>query len=52
MTATEPGSDPRRSDAIRAALKGYEPTDEQWRAISHPLEPLYLIAGAAPARRL
>lgn len=46
MTAT----DPRRSDAIRAALKGYEPTDEQWRAISHPLEPLYLIAGAGSGK--
>jgi DNA helicase-2/ATP-dependent DNA helicase PcrA len=43
-------ADPRRSDAIRAALKGYEPTDEQWRAISHPLEPLYLIAGAGSGK--
>jgi DNA helicase II / ATP-dependent DNA helicase PcrA len=43
-------SDPRRSDAIRAALKGYEPTDEQWRAISHPLEPVYLIAGAGSGK--
>ena len=43
-------NDPRRSDAIRAALKGYEPTDEQWRAISHPLEPLYLIAGAGSGK--
>jgi DNA helicase II / ATP-dependent DNA helicase PcrA len=43
-------SDPRRSDAIRAALKGYEPTDEQWEAISHPLEPLYLIAGAGSGK--
>ncbi|MFN2594222.1 MAG: UvrD-helicase domain-containing protein, partial [Actinomycetota bacterium] len=42
--------DPRRSPAIRAALKGYEPTDEQWRAISHPLEPLYLIAGAGSGK--
>ena len=42
--------EPRRSAAIRAALKGYEPTDEQWRAISHPLEPLYLIAGAGSGK--
>ena len=42
--------DPRKSDAIRAALKGYEPTDEQWRAISHKLEPLYLIAGAGSGK--
>ena len=42
--------DPRRSPAIRAALKGYDPTDEQWRAISHPLEPLYLIAGAGSGK--
>jgi DNA helicase-2/ATP-dependent DNA helicase PcrA len=43
-------SDPRRSDAIRAALKDHEPTDEQWRAISYPLEPLYLIAGAGSGK--
>ena len=43
-------SDPRSSAAIRAALKGYLPTDEQWRAISHPLEPLYLIAGAGSGK--
>jgi len=42
--------DPRQSAAIRAALKGYEPTDEQWRAISHGLEPLYLIAGAGSGK--
>ena len=50
MTTEGRGPDPRRSDAIRAALKGYEPTDEQWRAISHPLEPLYLIAGAGSGK--
>ncbi|HEX2240845.1 MAG TPA: ATP-dependent helicase, partial [Actinomycetota bacterium] len=43
-------TDPRRSAAIRAALRGYEPTDEQWGAISHPLEPLYLIAGAGSGK--
>ena len=43
-------ADPRRSAAIRAALRGYDPTDEQWRAIAHPLEPLYLIAGAGSGK--
>jgi len=43
-------SDPRSSAAIHAALKGYAPTDEQWAAISHPLEPLYLIAGAGSGK--
>jgi DNA helicase-2/ATP-dependent DNA helicase PcrA len=43
-------NDPRRSDAVRAALKGYDPTDEQWKAISHPLEPVYLIAGAGSGK--
>lgn len=42
--------DPRGSDAIRAALKGFPPTDEQWRAIHHDLEPLYLIAGAGSGK--
>ncbi|MDQ4143440.1 MAG: ATP-dependent helicase, partial [Actinomycetota bacterium] len=48
--ARDGSSDPRKSPAIRAALKGYEPTDEQWRAISHPLEPLHLIAGAGSGK--
>lgn len=43
-------TNPSTSEAVRAALKGYEPTDEQWRAISHPLEPLYLIAGAGSGK--
>ncbi len=43
-------TDPRSSAAIRAALKGYEPTDEQWSAIAHPLEPVYLIAGAGSGK--
>ena len=42
--------DPRGSHAVRAALKDHAPTDEQWRAISHPLEPLYLIAGAGSGK--
>ena len=41
---------PRSSAAIQAALKGYPPTDEQWRAISHTLEPLFLIAGAGSGK--
>lgn len=43
-------SDLRASAAVRAALKGQEPTDEQWAAISHPLEPVYLIAGAGSGK--
>jgi DNA helicase-2/ATP-dependent DNA helicase PcrA len=43
-------TDPRQSAAIRAALKGFSPTDEQWKAISHELEPLYLIAGAGSGK--
>ncbi|CAN5158480.1 ATP-dependent DNA helicase [soil metagenome] len=43
-------TDPRKSHALRAALKGYEPTNEQWSAISHDLEPLYLIAGAGSGK--
>src|SRR5918992_2055019 len=43
MSATR---DPRTSPAVRAALKGFVPTDEQWRGSSHFLEPLFLIAGA------
>ncbi|MFP5299144.1 MAG: ATP-dependent helicase, partial [Actinomycetota bacterium] len=43
-------SDVRASAAVRAALKGRVPTDEQWAAISHPLEPIYLIAGAGSGK--
>ncbi|MFN2587781.1 MAG: UvrD-helicase domain-containing protein [Actinomycetota bacterium] len=43
-------ADPRRSAAIRAALRGFDPTDEQWAAIAHPLEPLHLIAGAGSGK--
>ena len=35
---------------VLAALGGFEPTDEQWNAIRHPLEPLYLIAGAGSGK--
>ncbi|MDP9235714.1 MAG: ATP-dependent helicase [Actinomycetota bacterium] len=43
-------TEPSRSQAVRAALKGHEPTAEQWHAIAHPLEPLYLIAGAGSGK--
>ena len=43
-------SQARSSAAVRAALRGFVPTDEQWRAISHPLEPIYLIAGAGSGK--
>jgi len=33
-----------------AAAMGAEPTDEQWRAISWPLEPCVLIAGAGSGK--
>ncbi|MDQ3662703.1 MAG: ATP-dependent helicase [Actinomycetota bacterium] len=36
--------------AVLAALGGFEPTDEQWHAIRHPLIPLHLIAGAGSGK--
>ncbi len=41
---------PKASKAIIAALKGYEPTEEQWKAIEHPLEPAFLVAGAGSGK--
>ena len=41
---------PKASKAIIAALKGYEPTDEQREAIAHPLEPAFLVAGAGSGK--
>ena len=38
------------SERIRAALKGYEPTDEQWDAIAYGRGPSYLIAGAGSGK--
>lgn len=38
------------SPAIRAALKGFEPSAEQWEAIAHPLAPVHLIAGAGAGK--
>ncbi|HEX2180418.1 MAG TPA: UvrD-helicase domain-containing protein, partial [Actinomycetota bacterium] len=40
----------RSSPAIRAAMRDNEPTDEQWAAISHPAEPLAIIAGAGSGK--
>lgn len=36
--------------AIRASLKGFEPSDEQWDAIDHASEPLAVIAGAGAGK--
>ena len=41
---------PGSSDQIKVALKGYEPTDEQWTAIAHPQGPAFLIAGAGSGK--
>jgi DNA helicase-2/ATP-dependent DNA helicase PcrA len=35
---------------IRAALGGFDPTPEQWRAISMPLEPYVIVAGAGSGK--
>src|ERR687891_742954 len=40
----------REHPAVTAALGGYEPTDEQWRAIEHPLGPVSVIAGAGSGK--
>ena len=41
---------PADSRAVRAALKGHEPSSEQWEAIAHPLVPAFLIAGAGAGK--
>jgi len=38
------------SAAVRAAMRDNNPTDEQWCAISHPPEPLAIIAGAGSGK--
>ncbi len=38
------------SDAIKAALHGYEPSAEQWEAIEAPLEPVVIRAGAGSGK--
>ncbi len=42
--------DLRDSAAVRAALRGFPPSDEQWAAIAHPLVPIHLIAGAGSGK--
>jgi DNA helicase-2/ATP-dependent DNA helicase PcrA len=41
---------PASSAAVHAALKGHDPSREQWDAIAHPLSPLYLVAGAGAGK--
>lgn len=36
--------------SVLAALHGYEPTGEQWRAISYPKGPVSLVAGAGSGK--
>ncbi|HYZ90797.1 MAG TPA: ATP-dependent DNA helicase [Actinomycetota bacterium] len=38
------------SEAIKAALHGYEPSAEQWAAIEAPLEPVVIRAGAGSGK--
>jgi DNA helicase-2/ATP-dependent DNA helicase PcrA len=40
----------RASEAVRAALRGHDPSDEQWAAIFHPAVPLAIIAGAGTGK--
>ncbi len=40
----------RASEAVRAALRGHDPSDEQWAAIFHPAIPLAIIAGAGSGK--
>src|SRR3989440_12277510 len=40
----------RASEAVRAALRGHDPSVEQWAAISHPAVPLAIIAGAGSGK--
>jgi DNA helicase-2/ATP-dependent DNA helicase PcrA len=47
MSATVTGA---VSPGIRAALRGQEPTPEQWAAIAQPLGPVHVIAGAGSGK--
>lgn len=38
------------SPAIRAALKGHDPSDEQWAAITHAPVPVVVVAGAGSGK--
>ncbi len=49
MTAVRPAALAPMPDAIRIAM-GAEPTEEQWRAISMPLEPYAVVAGAGSGK--
>src|SRR5690348_10390167 len=49
MSATEP-MNVTVPEEIRRALGGAEPTEEQWRAISMPLEPYVVVAGAGSGK--
>jgi DNA helicase-2/ATP-dependent DNA helicase PcrA len=40
----------KTSEAIKAALHGYEPSREQWDAIRAPLEPVVIRAGAGSGK--
>ena len=40
----------KASAAIKAALRNYEPTSEQWDAITDPLEPVVIRAGAGSGK--
>jgi len=40
----------KTSEAIKAALHGYEPSPEQWEAIESPLEPVVIRAGAGSGK--
>src|SRR5437899_1045295 len=40
----------RASEAVRAALRGHDPSEEQWAAIFHPAVPLAIIAGAGSGK--
>jgi len=40
----------RASPGIRAALRGQEPTEEQWDALTAPAGPVHLVAGAGSGK--
>lgn len=50
MTLTARLDGPAVTPAIRAALKGSEPTPEQWAAITAPVGPVHVIAGAGSGK--
>jgi DNA helicase-2/ATP-dependent DNA helicase PcrA len=50
MTAATAALARRASPGVRAALRGQEPTEEQWDAITAPAGPVHLIAGAGSGK--